>query len=299
MAQFSDRLVEAIERKDTRVCVGIDPRPEWLPPPFARRARGDIGAICEALLEFHRTVFEIVEPHAACVKLNAAYFERLGPYGAPAMFATIHSARQFDLPVIADVKRGDIEESAEAYAQAWFEAYPADAVTIHPYLGADSARAFCAWARDEGRGVFVLVRTSNDSAAEIQNALVDGEPMFLRVARLAGDWGRGTEGKRGWRNVGAVASGRHPEDLARIRSILPDSFLLVPGFGAQGGNAASVRPAFARDGLGAIVNASRSVVYAWMSEPYRTQFGEIQWQKAIEAAILRMKDEVNRVARGG
>lgn len=280
VSHFGDRLTEAVLRKNSRLCVGLDPRPETMPHEFRRRISGDIERAGKAVLDFCVEVIEQVGAHAAAVKIQAACFERLGPYGAPVMFSIAYAAKQAGLLVIADVKRGDIPETAAHYAEAYFGPYHADAVTVNPLFGAESVAPFI-----ERGGVFVIVRPTNPGSSEFLDLRADGAPLYEKIAAAVDRWGRDVVGASGWSSVGAVVSGRHPEEAATLRRLMPRTPFLVPGFGAQGGGAETVRPCFS-GGLGALVNSSRGILQAHEKEPHR-------WEAAVEAAAREAKERIN------
>ena len=323
---FADRLTDRARRLETPVCVGIDPRYEALPQELRRRARevkpDPARAAAWAYTELAKSVIEAVEHYACAIKPQAAFFEALGAPGYEAFGRTIAFARDHGLVTIADMKRGDIGSTSEAYARAVFggqaldadviEGLGADAVTVNPYFGTDGVSPFIDLCESRERGVFVLVRTSNPSARELQELMVlpaepgegglpaatlrssslrstsaAGEPLFCRVAELVDDWGSSRLGKCGYSCVGAVAGATSPGALSQIRAMLPRSILLVPGYGAQGGGADDVAPAFDSKGEGAVVNASRSIVFARKGALSLTELAE----GAAEAA-RSMRDAI-------
>jgi orotidine-5'-phosphate decarboxylase len=291
MEHFADRLVEAIRVKNSRLCVGLDPRPESMPHELKRRIAGDVERAGKAVIDYGAEVIDRVRESAVAVKLQSACFERLGPFGAPAFFAISHTARQAGLLVIADVKRGDIPSTAEHYAEAYYGPYHADAVTVNPLFGRESVEPFI-----KRGAVFVIVRPSNPGSSEFLDLRVDGVPVYEKLAAAVAAWGSDTVGASGYSTVGAVVSGRHPEEAAVLRRLMPRTFFLCPGFGAQGGDAASVRACFQAGGLGALVTSSRGIIEAYAQEKYRARFGPDQWEPAIEAAARDARDQINAVA---
>jgi orotidine-5'-phosphate decarboxylase len=278
---FADRLIERARRLETPVCVGIDPRFGMLPPRLRRRAREveerPDRAAAWAYTELARAVIDAVAHYACAVKVQAAFFEALGPPGFEAFARALRLARDHGLAAIADAKRGDIGPTSRAYAQGFFGGQEvdadvlaglgADAVTVNPYFGTDGIEPFLEASDAGGGGVFVLVRTSNPSAAELQDLEVSGGegapgPLYRRVAALIGRWAGGREGECGYSSVGAVAGATSPGALEEIRALLPRSILLVPGYGAQGASAEEVACAFDARGEGAVVSASRSITFA-------------------------------------
>jgi orotidine-5'-phosphate decarboxylase len=296
--------VDAIREKNAPVCVGLDPLIERFPPSLLQDvglALGADGALgpgadpitcAEALRAFGRDVIRVVAPHVPAVKINIAFFERYHVEGLRAYLDLVRCAREVGLLVFGDIKRADIGHSSTQYARAHLlddpgaEVTAPDAITVNPYFGFDTIRPFVDLARDEGRGLFVLVQTSNESAAEVQNlALPDGLTLGEHVAGLVQTWARagGLVGRSGYSCIGAVVSPRDLPSTERIRALMPQCVFLVPGFGAQGRTAQEVAKCFRPDGTGAIVNASRSVIYAHNIEPYGAQFGS-DWPRAVEAA---------------
>ena len=276
---FADRLLAAIAQKGSPVCVGIDPRCDLLPDDIS--GGGDEPAAIEA---FGLAVVEAVAGIVPAVKPQIAYFERYGSAGIAAYEKVVAAAKAAGLIVICDAKRGDIGSTAEAYA-AWHLAdeNAPDAVTVNGYLGADSLEPFVAAARDGGKGIFVLVRTSNPSAAAVQDfADARGKKFYQHMAEQVAALGaaEGLVGASGYSCVGAVVGATYPAEAAELREIMPQQLFLVPGYGAQGATAADCAASFNPDGTGAIVNASRSVIYAFS----RDEYAGLPWREAIAAA---------------
>ena len=300
MQHFSDKLAASIRARRSVVCVGLDPMLECMPPRLVEKYRpraaeqGEEEAVAACFEEFCGGVIEAVADVAACVKPQAAFFEQYGAPGWRALAAIVRRAHDHDLPVVLDVKRGDISSTGAAYGRAAFGGAPgltapapgmdADAVTASPYLGDDSLEplvAHCA----AGRGVFVLTRTSNPGAGLLQDVLVDGRPLFLRVAELVARLGAAHVGDEGYSDVGAVAGATAPEQLRKVRMALPDAFLLVPGYGAQGAGPDALAGIAAGSAAGYVVNASRSVIYAW-------QRAGGDYRRAAAAAAETMRSDL-------
>jgi orotidine-5'-phosphate decarboxylase len=298
MPTFSDRLAEAVRRKGP-LCVGLDPRWDMLPRCHRTPPRGDsespLHACAERVRSFCQEVLELVEPYAGVVKPQAAFFELLGPPGMEALTQVIRHARAMGFVVILDAKRGDIASTASAYADAAFggsaidgatiPVWNADALTINPYLGRDAVEPFLATAKASDRGVFVLVRTSNAGSGLFQDLVCAGKPLYRHVAAAVAEWNQPTIAASGLGDVGAVVGATHPRELAELRTELPNVWFLVPGYGAQGGAAKDVRAAFRSDGLGAVVNSSRGVVFPFSPE-------EAEWKSRIVAAARKAKEEL-------
>lgn len=289
MKNFADRLVDAIRQKKSRVVVGLDPRLESLPEEFKHGTAKDIERAGKAVLDFNAKLIDIVKGHAVAVKPQIAFYEKLGPYGIVAYFATCKHARDNGLLVIGDVKRGDVPDTAKAYSDAHFHAFPADAITVNAFFGTDGMEPFIQGAQKVGGGLFVLVKTSNPKSGEIQDLPVEGRPLYLHLAEKVAAWGAGSKGECGYSAVGAVVGATHPKQAAEIRAALPHAFFLVPGYGAQGGKAEDLKACFNADGLGAIVNSSRGIIAAWEKDPYKG----MPWEKAVEKAVIDMKADIN------
>jgi orotidine-5'-phosphate decarboxylase len=291
MTHFADRLASAICARGTALCVGLDPRWESLPVEIRQRhGDGTLDGVARAYEEFSRRIIDVVAPLVPVVKPQAAFFEACGPAGMEALQNIVGYARKSGLLTVLDGKRNDIAATASAYADAAFAGvtvndrifpvWDADAVTVNPYLGRDAVEPFLQSARRSGRGVFVLVRTSNPGARQFQDLHCDGKPVFMHVAEAVGSWTRENVGECGYGDVGAVVGATYPEELAGLRRLIPNVVFLIPGFGAQGGAAADIRPAFDSHGLGAVVNSSRGIIFSF--EP-----AEVAWEACVETAARR------------
>lgn len=296
---FADRLLKAIADKKTPAVIAIDPVYARLPAEISDHRElndeTDAEAALDAVLEFCRNVIHVVAPLVPAVKLNSAYFERYYSEGIEGYFELVQEAVERDLVVIGDVKRGDVGHSSEAYAAAHlvdseFSNLPdliaPDAITINGYVGTDGVRPFIQAASEHAKGVFVLVRTSNESAAELQDLVTaDGRKVHEVMAGLVAGWANepGLVGSRGYSSVGAVVSARDADTARRLRDLMPQSILLVPGYGAQGMSAEQCAPFFKSDGSGAIVAAGRSVIYAY-EEPRYLELYASEWKKCVEQA---------------
>lgn len=301
MRPFADRLIAAIRRTRSVACIGLDPDPALLPPKLLRGA--DPARTVRAIARFNRVVLDIAAGRVPCVKPQVAFYERFGPAGLEVFRDTLRRARELGLITIADVKRGDVPGTARAYASAYFgsegHGFPADGVTLQPYLGSDSVQPWLDAAQAAGGGVFFLVRTSNPGARDVQDLQCGRERLYLRVARLVRGWADAhLGGKKGWSGVGAVVGATYPAEGRVLRRKLPRSFFLVPGYGAQGGKAEDLKGLFDHAGLGALVSASRSAVFPWHASPWKERFGAARWERAIEAAIDEMNREIEAVRPG-
>jgi len=296
MSSFADRLAEAVRRKGP-LCVGLDPRWESLPKAIRASCRNAIGVGLPAAafdLFCHR-VLELVRPYAGVVKPQAAFFELAGSGGLTALEVVLGRAKEMGFVTILDAKRGDIASTAQAYADAAFggctiegQTFPvwdADALTVNPYLGRDAVEPFLTAAKKADRGVFVLVRTSNPGAGLFQDLTCDGKPLYRHVAAAVAEWNAPTVGASGLGDVGAVVGATHPRELAELRAELPNVWFLVPGYGAQGGTAADVKAAYRGDGLGAVVNSSRGVVFPFHPD-------DPDWESKVVAAAKKAQEEL-------
>jgi orotidine-5'-phosphate decarboxylase len=299
MTSFAARLTAAILRTQTPALVGLDPRFDQLPADLTARSAssGSDPGSCAALAceEFCCRIIDVVAPLVPAVKPQAAFFEECGPAGCLALRNVIQHARRAGLIVICDGKRGDIGSTAEAYAQAYLagedpDAAPwgADALTVNAYLGADTLEPFVRVAEQRGAGIYVLVRTSNPGAAAFQDRVADGRTLYEYVAETVEQLADRTRGGGDFGAVGAVVGATWPKELAELRAAMPHAPLLVPGYGSQGGTAADVAAAFRDDGLGALVNNSRGINFAWTRKPYSEQFGPARWEDAVAAATRDM-----------
>ena len=301
-AAFADRLVLATRRLGHPLCVGLDPHPALLPTVFRRRVADPTDArdprVADAWEGFFATLIDRLEGRVAVVKPQIAFFERLGWRGLRLLDAVVRRARERGLMVLMDAKRGDIGSTSAAYADAYFgprAGWVSDALTVNPWLGFDTLEPFVERAEAAGSGLFVLVRTSNPGAADLQDVEVDGEALHLRLASALAEHAaeRLVGPETGWSGLGAVVGATWPEDADRVRERLPRSLVLVPGYGAQGGSAADAVRAFVRgpDGLleGGIVNSSRGVVFPTGAE---RSDNVAAWEWAIDDALDRAIDDL-------
>jgi orotidine-5'-phosphate decarboxylase len=288
MDHFADRLIDAIRAKRSALCVGLDPR--WEPLPRALREKHDAGTlegIAQAYEEFCNRIIDVVAPLVPAVKPQSAFFEICGPAGLAVLQRVIKRAREKGLLTILDGKRNDIATTAAAYADAALTGvrvnghlhpvWDADAATVNPYLGRDAVEPFLQSARRSGRGIFVVVRTSNPGAGQFQDLPCAGRPLFLHVAEAVRDWSRENLGRCGFGDVGAVVGATRPTELAAVRQVMPEVILLLPGLGAQGATATDAAGAFRKDGLGAIVNSAREIIFSYAPT-------DSDWEARIEAA---------------
>jgi len=290
---FSSRLSAAIKSKRTPACVGLDPRRDALPPAFAGAATLEPKALAAAFAQFCCNVIDVVAPLVPIVKPQLACFEAIGPHGMTALADVIAYAHDKDLLVLADGKRGDIGSTAEAYADGWLAGpWAADALTVNPYLGLDSVEPFVKTAHERGAGIFILVKTSNPGSKDFQDLESGGRTIYEHVATGVEALAARTADGDTYGAVGAVVGATWPRQLDLMREAMPHVWILVPGFGKQGGRAADVRGAFHPDGLGALVVSARDVIFAHTRPEMNAGLTDAQWQTAVERACRDMIDRL-------
>ncbi|MBI5421546.1 orotidine-5'-phosphate decarboxylase [Candidatus Peregrinibacteria bacterium] len=305
MKHFGDQLSYRIKELQNPSMVGLDPRLKDIPSYLKDEAINQFGktpeAVAAAILMFNRGLIDAIFDIVPAVKPQIAFYEQYGHAGLKAYEDTIAYAQKKGMLVIGDAKRGDIGSTAEAYADGHLGMVDvfgaptpmmnADALTVNPYLGTDSIAPFTKVCKEQGKGIFALVRTSNESADEIQGQPVGDQMMDELVAGLVEGWGRDLIGESGYSSVGAVVGATYPEDAHNLRLLMPNQIILVPGYGAQGGTAEDVKPNFHENGTGAIVNSSRGIIFAYLKD----KVNERAYADAARNAALRMKDDLNRL----
>lgn len=305
---FSDRLAEQIRKKNNPTVMGLDPKLEYIPSSIKdRHFSGNADpfkAAAGSILEFNRRLIDAVHDIIPAVKPQLAYYEMYGTEGLRAFCETVSYAKGKGMIVIADGKRNDIGSTAEAYAAAYLgetflngesaEAFGADALTVNAYLGFDGIKPFINLCESREKGIFILVKTSNPSSGQLQDlVLSDGRAIYEVMADLVKEWGNTTVGECGFSAVGAVVGATYPKQLSELRKRMPKTWILVPGYGAQGGTAKDVAKAFDNNGMGALINASRSLMCAWKLEAWKGEFTIEEFDRAARAEAERMKDEIN------
>lgn len=303
---FADRLVAAIKEKGSPICIGLDPRiaqiPEIIRGKYIAKKGRNFEAVAEAILEFNKGIIDAVHDLVPVVKPQIAFYEQYGFPGIWAFGETCKYAQEKGLIVIADVKRSDIGSSASAYSNAYLgevdvfgekiKSFDADAVTLAPYIGYDGIRPFVEDARKYGKGIFILVRTSNKTANELQSLNVCEKeiPLYEVMAHLVESWGADDIGKSGYSCIGAVVGATHPKEALALRKLMPHTYFLVPGYGAQGGSASDVSVCFNKDGLGAIINSSREIIFAYE----KSGADEKDYSRAAREAVLTMRKNLEK-----
>jgi orotidine-5'-phosphate decarboxylase len=306
-SHFGDRLYEAVKAKKTVLIVGLDPVYGRLPAVITSHRQmndeSDAAAAVDAIFDFCTQTMRIIAPMVPVVKINIAYFEKYLWEGLEAYYALISEANDLGLEVIGDVKRGDVGHTAEVYAAAHLEnpdlvgledTLSPDAITIHGYMGTDGIEPFVAAATPQGKGVFVLVRTSNPSAGEIQDlADANGLKVYERMAEIVGKIANrpGQIGASGYSNVGMVIAGTSPDVATDLRFKYGKVWFLVPGYGSQGASAGDCVRFCKTDGTGALITASRSIIYAYEKPQYKSQIGD-DWKRCVERAVVDAKVEL-------
>ena len=299
-----DALQEKIRAKKNPTVAGLDPKPEQIPPHILKASYETYGetlqGAAEAVWTFNQGLIDALCDVVPAVKPQAAYYERLGWRGLEVMERTIAYAREKDLFVIADIKRGDIGSTAAAYAEGWlsgasiegqqFKSFDADCVTLNGYMGSDTIEPFVEACKAGDKCLFLLVKTSNPGSGELQNMVAGDRLVYKVMGDMTAKLGKGTEGRYGFHLAGAVVGATYPSDMRELRRRLEHTFFLVPGYGAQGGTAEDVQYAFNKYGHGAIVNASRSIMCAWQ----KTGGDGTDYQEAARAAAVAMRDDIRK-----
>ena len=292
-----DELIYRIKHLNNPSVVGLDPQLEFIPECVWRNIEGNgLKAAASAIRLFNFTIIDSIADIVPAIKPQIAMYERFGAEGVAVYIDTIQYAKSKGLLVIADVKRGDISSTAEAYADAYlgktkvldkeFAVFDADFITINPYLGEDAIEPFLKACKTYGKGVFVLVKTSNPLSGQIQDLPVSGAPLYEYVGKLVSKWGEGFIGEHGYSEVCAVVGATHPSQAKRLREIMPNTFFLAPGYGAQGAKASDLVD-------GSIVNSSRGIIAAYQRDPYKQSFSPDQFAQAAAAAAKDMKEELS------
>lgn len=303
------KLIEQIRKKDAPVVVGLDPSLKFLPPQLLAQADRKVDSCefgdresavaAEAVWQFNKGIVDAVNDIVPAVKPQIAMYEQFGIPGLIVYCRTIRYCREKGLLVIGDVKRGDIGSTSEAYARAHLarQAFDVDFATVNPYLGSDGVEPFIKVCKENDRGIFVLVKTSNPSSGEFQDVLTgDGRAVYELVGQKVSEWGaQCMEGT--YSDVGAVVGATYPEQGKRLRKLMPHTFILAPGYGAQGATAKDLSSFFDEDGLGAIVNSSRGIIAAYTRDQY-SQYGAEGYAEAARAAAIDMVEDLRRAIAG-
>lgn len=299
-----NKLVKKIEELQAPIVVGLDPMLNYVPEHVKQKAYAEFGetleGAAEAIWQYNKAIVDATYDLIPAVKPQIAMYEQFGIPGLSAFKKTVDYCKSKDLVVIGDIKRGDIGSTSGAYATAHvgkiqvgsktYVPFDEDFVTVNPYLGSDGVKPFIDVCKEEDKGIFVLVKTSNPSSGELQDRLVDGRPLYEIVGEMVDKWGQEHMGDS-YSYVGAVVGATYPEMGKVLRQLMPKTYILVPGYGAQGGKAADLAPYFNKDGLGAIVNSSRGIIAAYKQEKY-AKFGAEAFDAASRQAVLDMKEDL-------
>lgn len=303
-----DKLIEKIKQTNNPTVIGLDPRYEMLPKCVTNKYAKDLEGVSKAIIEFNKNLIDHTCDIIPAVKVQIAFYEMYGIPGMEAFKETCQYAKQKGMMVIADIKRGDIGSTAAGYSNAFLgrttigeieEAiYDVDFVTVNPYMGTDCVKPFIEDCKKYDKGIFVLVKTSNPSSGELQDLkLENGKEVYRQVTELVEKWGEELRGKYEYSSVAAVVGATYPEQLEQIRKEAPHTYFLIPGYGAQGGKAKDIALGFDANGLGGIVNASRSLMCAYKSDRWKDQYTEEEYAKATREEALRMRDELNQAIK--
>ena len=298
-----DRLIDKIKQTNNPTVMGLDPRFDMLPKCVTDKYDKTLEGVSKAILEYNKALIDETCDIIPAVKPQIAFYEMFGIPGLEAFKETCKYAKEKGMIVIADIKRGDIGSTAQGYSNAFLgktkigdheeSIFDVDFVTVNPYMGTDCVKPFVEDCKKYDKGIFILVKTSNPSSGELQDLkLENGKEVYMQVAELVEKWGEDLVGKYGYSSVSAVVGATYPEQLEQIRSKAPHTYFLIPGYGAQGGKAEDIALGFDKNGLGGIVNASRSLMCAYKSEIWKNQFTEEEYAKATRAEAIRMKEEL-------
>lgn len=300
-----NKLVEQIQKKDAPVVVGLDPMLGYVPEHLTKKAFEEYGetleGAAEAIWQYNKGIVDAVYDLIPAVKPQVAMYEQFGIPGMIAFKKTVDYCKEKGLVVIGDIKRGDIGSTSTAYAvghlgkvtvgSKQYYGFDEDFVTVNPYLGSDGVNPFIDVCKEEKKGIFVLVKTSNPSSGEFQDRLIDGRPLYEYVGEKVNEWGSQCMGDI-YSYVGCVVGATYPEMGKILRKIMPKAYILVPGYGAQGGKASDLAPYFNKDGLGAIVNSSRGIICAYKQDKY-AKFGADHYAEASRQAVIDMIEDIN------
>lgn len=300
-----NKLVEQIQKKDAPVVVGLDPMLGYVPEHLTKKAFEEYGetleGAAEAIWQYNKGIVDAVYDLIPAVKPQVAMYEQFGIPGMIAFKKTVDYCKEKGLVVIGDIKRGDIGSTSTAYAvghlgkvtvgSKQYYGFDEDFVTVNPYLGSDGVNPFIDVCKEEKKGIFVLVKTSNPSSGEFQDRLINGRPLYEYVGEKVNEWGSQCMGDT-YSYVGCVVGATYPEMGKILRKIMPKAYILVPGYGAQGGKASDLAPYFNKDGLGAIVNSSRGIICAYKQDKY-AKFGADHYAEASRQAVIDMIEDIN------
>ena len=305
MKNAIDRLIDKIKETNNPTVIGLDPRYEMIPNCIKEKYSQDLEGISKAIIEFNKKLIDETCDIIPAVKVQIAFYEMYGIEGLKAFKETCNYAKSKNMLVIADAKRGDIGSTAEGYSKAFLgrtkigdkeiPIFDVDFLTVNAYFGIDCVKPFIEDCKKYGKGIFILVKTSNPSSGELQDLKTkDGDEIYTEMAKLVEKWGEELRGEYGYSSISAVVGATYPKQLKQIREIAPHTFFLIPGYGAQGGKAEDIALGFDSNGLGGIVNNSRGLMCAYKSDLWKDKFSEEDFAKATREEAIRMRDELNR-----
>lgn len=308
MENAMDKLIDKIKQMDNPTVIGLDPRYNMIPECITKKYDKTIKGACEAILEFNKQLIDATYDIIPAVKPQIAFYEMFGTDGIEVFSKTCKYAKEKGMIVIADIKRGDIGSTAEGYSNAYLGKTPlenieeaifdVDFVTLNPYLGIDGIKPFIEDCKKYGKGVFIIDKTSNPSSGELQDLkLENGKTIYEEVASLIENWGEDLRGEYGYSSVSSVVGATYPEQLQSLRKLAPHTFFLIPGYGAQGGKAEDIALGFDKNGIGGIINASRSLMCAYKKDIWKEKYTEEEFAKATREEAIRMKDELNNAIK--
>ena len=300
-----NQLVSKIQKTGAPIVVGLDPMMKFVPEHIQKKAFSEYGetleGAAEAIWQYNKGIVDAVYDLIPGVKPQIAMYEQFGIPGLQAFKKTVDYCKEKGLVVIGDIKRGDIGSTSTAYAVGHlgkvqvgsnqFSGFDEDFVTVNPYLGSDGVKPFIDVCKEEKKGIFVLVKTSNPSSGEFQDRLIDGKPLYELVGAMVDQWGSEVMGDS-YSYVGAVVGATYPEMGKVLREIMPKAYILVPGYGAQGGKGKDLVHFFNKDGLGAIVNSSRGIIAAYQQDAYKEKYSPENYADASREAVLAMKEDI-------
>ena len=304
MKNAIDVLIEKIKQTNNPTVIGLDPRYEMLPECVKKKYEKNLEGVSKAIIEYNKTIIDEISDIIPAIKPQIAFYEMYGIEGIKAFKETCRYAKEKKMVVIADIKRGDIGSTAQGYSNAYLgktkiaeieeSIFDIDFVTVNPYMGTDCVKPFIEDCKKYNKGLFILVKTSNPSSGELQDLkLESGKTIYETVAELVTNWGKELIGEYGYSSISAVVGATYPKQLQTLRKIMPNSYFLIPGYGAQGGKAEDIALGFDNTGLGGIVNASRSLMSAYKSELWKDKYKDEEYAKASRAEAIRMRDELN------
>ena len=304
MKNIIDQLIEKIKMMKNPTVIGLDSRYEMLPKCVKEKYPKTLEGVGQSIIEYNKALIDAIYDIIPAIKPQIAFYEMYGIPGMQAFKVTCEYAKQKGMFVIADIKRGDIGSTAQGYSNAYLgktkieeneqSLYDIDFVTVNPYMGTDCVKPFIDDCKKYNKGLFILVKTSNPSSGELQDEkLENGEEVYTRVAKYVEKWGEELRGEYKYSSISAVVGATYPEQLKQLRQIAPHTYFLIPGYGAQGGKAEDIALGFDENGLGGIVNASRSLMCAYKSDMWKDKFEEKDYAKATRVEAIRMKEELN------